>query len=167
MGNRVHLCGPYAYQLKMSPKRCDVWLDGRLHKFSGRPCGSDMKLYAFIHRKRLFYIGVTTQAIRTRLRLGWKKSHGYYGYRIRDLLRRAELWVWYLEGIRSKKKARLEAETIEAEVAFRVRAGGQWPEAQTEIHFHRSRLVHRRLAEEIVGSLKRLRRATRVVAKKP
>jgi len=41
-------------------------------------------------------------------------------------------------------------ETVEAEVAFLIRRAGQWPSGQTEIHFHPSEQMHRKLAEAVV-----------------
>ena len=43
-----------------------------------------------------------------------------------------------------------DIETVEAEVVYLIRSAGQWPEFQTEIHFHPSTPVHRKVAEEIM-----------------
>ena len=43
-------------------------------------------------------------------------------------------------------------ETVEAEVVFLIRQEyGQWPEHQTEIHFHKSNDIHRKAAEDIIN----------------
>jgi hypothetical protein len=44
-----------------------------------------------------------------------------------------------------------DIETVEAEVVYLIRAAGQWPAFQTEIHFHPSSPRHRELAEEIMS----------------
>lgn len=45
-----------------------------------------------------------------------------------------------------------DLETVEAEVVFLIRQEyGQWPEHQTEIHFHRSSAEHRKLARMVVA----------------
>ncbi len=45
----------------------------------------------------------------------------------------------------------LDIETVEAEVVYRIRHAGQWPQYQTEIHFHESKRVHRDVAASILG----------------
>ena len=60
----------------------------------------------------------------------------------------ATLWVWYADADRGGDSQR-ELETIEAEVVFAIRAAGQWPAFQTEIHFHPSNDDDRRIAKEI------------------
>jgi hypothetical protein len=64
-------------------------------------------------------------------------------------LTEASLHVWYHENA-AGDVLNLEAETVEAEVVYLVRAAGQWPEFQTEIHFHPSNEEHRTLARNIV-----------------
>lgn len=44
-----------------------------------------------------------------------------------------------------------DIETVEAEVVFLIRQAGQWPEFQTEIHFHPSNEGHREAARRILG----------------
>jgi hypothetical protein len=61
--------------------------------------------------------------------------------------------IWYLEGDDIKGT---DLETIEAEVVFLYRQeSGQWPQAQTEIHFHPSDIIHRDCARQIIKQLKR------------
>jgi hypothetical protein len=43
----------------------------------------------------------------------------------------------------------LDIETLEAEIVFLARCAGQWPEGQTEIHFHPSTEEHREIAANI------------------
>jgi phospholipase/lecithinase/hemolysin len=45
----------------------------------------------------------------------------------------------------------LDIETVEAEVVFLIRCAGQWPQYQTEIHFHPSTAVHRDIAASIIA----------------
>ncbi len=143
------------YEMEFNATTFSIRKDGQDHRFSGRACGSEPKLYLFGWEHRALYIGVTKQAIRTRLRLGWKAdgSGGYRGYALRNHRTSAELYIWYLENVPSGKDPKLEIETIEAEVAYLVRSRGQWPIFQTEIHFHQSNKIHRKLAEQILSAL--------------
>jgi hypothetical protein len=50
-----------------------------------------------------------------------------------------------------QKNPCLDIETIEAEVVFLIRAAGQWPTHQTEIHFHESNEEHRAIAHSIMA----------------
>jgi hypothetical protein len=46
-------------------------------------------------------------------------------------------------------------ETVEAEIAYLIRnIDGQWPEDQTEIHFHQSSEIHRCASLKIVNDIK-------------
>ena len=64
----------------------------------------------------------------------------------------AVLDVWAEEPREGKDPAdMLGIETVEAEVVFLLRQKlCQWPEYQTEIHFHPSGPVHRELARRIL-----------------
>lgn len=107
------------------------------------------KLYVVVANGRIVYVGVTRQSLSSRLRLGWAADGrtGYHGYAWRHTLTEATLHVWYHED--ANNASLREAETVEAEVVYCVRAAGQWPEFQTEIHFHRSTEEHRALARRI------------------
>ena len=62
------------------------------------------------------------------------------------------LHIWYLDGEDTKPA---DLETIEAEVVFLYRQeSGQWPQEQTEIHFHPSSNIHRHCARQVVDALK-------------
>ena len=61
----------------------------------------------------------------------------------------AFLDVWCHED--STQRDCLDVETVEAEVVFLIRSAGQWPEFQTEIHFHRSEPIHREIAARIIS----------------
>ncbi len=99
------------------------------------------------------YVGITKQAMRTRLRFGFTAAGrgGYHGYAWRNQYREATLDVWAQDDATSN--AMLDIETVEAEVVFLARCAGQWPECQTEIHFHPSLPEHRETAGMIWGSI--------------
>jgi hypothetical protein len=44
-----------------------------------------------------------------------------------------------------------DIETVEAEVVYLIRAAGQWPAFQTEIHFYPSSARHREVAAQIMS----------------
>lgn len=104
------------------------------------------------------YIGATVQSMRTRLRQGWDATGvtGYYGYRWRNSSTPLNLDIFYLQNCPEAEWQR-QMETVEAEVAFLVRCAGQWPIAQTEIHFYPSAEVHREIARKIAGHYPGLR----------
>lgn len=71
---------------------------------------------------------------------------GYHGYKWRRTLKKVEMTLWYDE----KGKSSDNIETIEAELVFNIRKHyKQWPEFQTEIHFHQSSEKHMQIAEKI------------------
>lgn len=75
---------------------------------------------------------------------------GYYGYAWRHALREANLDVWCHEDAPAERPMR-DIETVEAEVVLLIRLEGQWPQYQTEIHFHPSSSIHRETAERIMA----------------
>lgn len=50
-----------------------------------------------------------------------------------------------------------DAKCIEAEVVFRIRQDGDWPEFQTEIHFSRPQVNHKHAADFILSTFLNLR----------
>jgi hypothetical protein len=52
-------------------------------------------------------------------------------------------WTFWCDDEPDGGNSLLNIETVEAEVVFLIRAAGQWPLWQTEIHFHPSSQVHR------------------------
>jgi predicted GIY-YIG superfamily endonuclease len=92
------------------------------------------KLYVLKNGKEIYYIGVTSLSISSRLRIGYraKGEQGYHGYKWIGKISRAELLVWcFNEGNRS------HTEAIEGELVYLVRNRiGKWPTYQMEIHFH-------------------------------
>ena len=124
-------------------------------KFSGQVAGNVPKLYVISEANKPIYVGVTKQPIRARLRFGFrsKGTHGYYGYAWRHHMDQAVLDVWVQEEwVQDEEKEPLrDIETVEAEVIFLIRQEyGQWPEHQTEIHFHPSKAIHRKFAQQIL-----------------
>lgn len=103
------------------------------------------KLYVVKHQSEIIYVGVTSQGIRDRLRYGLqaKGKHGYHGYHWKDL-DEIDLLVWCFP----EEPKRIES--IEAELVYLVRNHtGQWPEYQTEIHFHKVTEEEKKVAESI------------------
>jgi hypothetical protein len=150
------LSGPDSFGLRFDHKRFQVIHTDGARTFRGRACSRVPKLYVVTAKGRIVYVGVTRQSMQSRLRLGWSAdgSTGYYGYAFRRALRAARLHVWYHEDFERSKGA-LDVETVEAELVFLVRQRRQWPEYQTEIHFHPSTRVHRSLARRIFESCAR------------
>ncbi|MCC6739556.1 MAG: GIY-YIG nuclease family protein [Planctomycetia bacterium] len=108
------------------------------------------KLYLVVARGKTIYVGITKQPLRARLRYGWTADgkHGYHGYPWRKRVRDVIVFVW--SHPKRSKAAEVEMETIEAEVVHLIRAEGQWPEFQTEIHFHISKRHHREAARRVL-----------------
>ena len=150
----MRLDGPERFELRFDADRYAVIHPDGARTFVGRAAKSWPKLYVAVAHERPIYVGITRQSIRARLRLGWaaKGSTGYYGYAWRHKLKVASLLVWYADADRGDESQR-ELETIEAEVVFAIRAAGQWPAFQTEIHFYESNAVHRRLARRVLDAV--------------
>ncbi|MDY6974031.1 MAG: GIY-YIG nuclease family protein [Thermodesulfobacteriota bacterium] len=95
----------------------------------------------------IYYVGMTTQSIQTRLRQGFsaKGEHGYWGYKWQNQ-EFVELLVWtFPDGDKD------HVEAIEAELVYYVRARtGKWPTYQMEIHFHGASEVQRQIAQSIL-----------------
>lgn len=90
-------------------------------------------------------------ACRLKQGLTARGEHGYYGYAWARTEQTLQLTIWYFDGA---DVTLTELETIEGEVVYLHRQeSGQWPQAQTEIHFHRSEEWHRQVARRIVDSL--------------
>jgi hypothetical protein len=119
-------------------------------KFSGRATSKLPKLYVVTAGALPIYVGITKQSMRTRLRLGWSATgeSGYHGYRWRHHHDEATLDLWYHVDSEPTGSV-LDIETVEAELVYLIRHHGQWPEFQTEIHFHASREEHRATAAKV------------------
>jgi len=103
------------------------------------------KIYIVGKRRQIHYVGITRQPIRNRLYSGVKPNHaaGYHGYKW--LVENGDhcLIIWEFDD-----KANIEA--LEAEVVHCLRINyGDWPEYQTEIHFHPTKDNERTLAKRI------------------
>lgn len=100
-------------------------------------------------------MGHTKRSVRARLYEGWNATgkHGYHGYRVRHGNAKAVLSIWcHMDAVDRNER---DIETVEAEVVFLIRSLGQWPEFQTEIHFHQSTKIHRKIAEDIMRHYQR------------
>jgi|SRR5712671_4006272 len=141
--------GPERYKLSFDQKTYTVACSKGTPNFSRLMCSKVPKLYIVSVGGKPVYVGITKQAMRTRLRFGFTAvgRGGYHGYAWRKLYREATLDVWVQDD--PTAKAMLDIETVEAEVVFLARCAGQWPECQTEIHFHPSLPAHRQAADKI------------------
>ena len=147
----IELVGPVRYSLSFDSTNFTVCCPRGTSTFSGLATSDLPKLYIVSVEERPIYVGITTQTMRKRLRLGWnaKGESGYYGYKWRHNHKEAKLDIWNLKNPDQQEPHALE--TIEAEVVFQIRSAGQWPLFQNEIHFHPSDTIHRDLAHKIVS----------------
>ncbi len=110
------------------------------------------KLYVVKHDKDIYYVGITRQDIRKRLRYGFsaKGEHGYSGYKWKHL-KEVELLIWTFPHSQSE-----DVEAIEAELVYLIREkAGKWPQYQMEIHFHHGASESElQAARSILGCLK-------------
>jgi hypothetical protein len=148
----MHLTGPERYKLIFDATSFVVTCAKGTQKFSGIATSRKPKLYIASVDENPIYVGVTRQSLRNRLRIGWNAEGkgGYYGYAWRHRLTEAMLDVWCHDDTPSDNAA-LDIETVEAEVVYLIRAAGQWPMFQTEIHFHPSSQIHREIAATITS----------------
>ena len=106
------------------------------------------KLYVVKHGKDIYYVGITRQDIRKRLRQGFsaKGEHGYHGYKWKNQ-EIAELLIWSFHDSTQE-----HVEAIEAELVYFIRdKTGKWPKYQMEIHFHGASEKQRQIAESILS----------------
>ncbi|MFO7773905.1 MAG: hypothetical protein R6V59_08265 [Dehalococcoidia bacterium] len=106
------------------------------------------KLYVVKDGEDICYVGITSQPMSSRLRIGFIDDghYGYHGYKWKDKLRRAELLAWTFPDM-----ARNRVEAIEAELVYYIRKRtGNWPRYQMEIHFHEASEEERRIARLIL-----------------
>jgi hypothetical protein len=130
--------GPEIYNLALTPTAFTVLCAKGTDKFSGLATNKLPKLYIVSVSGKPVYVGRTKRSVRGRLRDGWNATglHGYYGYAWRHGNDSAVLSVWcHIDAV---DRNECDIETVEAEVVFLIRSAGQWPEFQTEIHFHPS-----------------------------
>lgn len=148
---RMKIDGPERYKLTFDADKFVVTCSRGTPKFSGLSTRRLPKLYVVSFNAKLIYVGITRQPMRSRFRGGWTADgeNGYHGYAWRKTYTEAVLDIWCHEDAPLQNSDR-DMETIEAEVVYLARReGGQWPEGQTEIHFHPSSAQHRQIAETI------------------
>jgi hypothetical protein len=146
----MKISGPDRYVLTLTPTSFTVECSQGTPRFSGLATSGKPKLYVISVDGSPIYVGITKQPMRNRLRYGWSADgrHGYHGYAWRHHHERAVVDVWYHED--APDESTLDIETVEAEVVFLIRAAGQWPLHQTEIHFHPSKQMHRDVAVSVM-----------------
>lgn len=152
----MHVEGPDRFTITINEGTFEILDANGAAKFSGRATSRLPKLYVATAGGPPIYVGITRQSMRSRLRLGWNATGegGYHGYRWRHHHREATLDLWYhLDA--TCTPIDLDIETIEAELVYLVRHQGQWPEYQTEIHFHPSTDEHRAIANTIWAHYRR------------
>ena len=142
--------GPETYELSIIPKSFTVLCKNRTNRFSGLAINDRPKLYIVSVESKPIYVGLTRQAVRSRLRYGMKANgkNGYHGYAWRHDYKSVTLSIWC--HVDAPERSVVDIETVEAEVVFLIRPHlGQWPASQTEIHFHPSNAEHRQVAKKI------------------
>lgn len=105
------------------------------------PASKMPKLYIASINDVPVHVGITKRRMSERLRYGWNVTgqHAYHGYAWRRTGTNAVLHVWGDED-QAIERDHLDLETVEAEIVYLIRMNGQWPQFQTEIHFHPSKL---------------------------
>ncbi len=106
------------------------------------------KLYIVKHDKDIYYVGITRQDIRKRLRQGFSAQgeHGYHGYKWKDQ-DTVEILIWSFPDSTQE-----HVEAIEAELVYFIREKtGKWPKYQMEIHFHRASESEMQIAKSILS----------------
>lgn len=106
------------------------------------------KLYIIKRGKEIYYVGITTQDIRKRLRYGFSATgkHGYHGYKWKDQ-NTVEILIWCFPDSSPE-----HVEAIEAELVYFSREKtGKWPKYQMEIHFHGASESERQVAGSILN----------------
>lgn len=92
------------------------------------------KLYVLKNGDEVYYVGITSQPVSSRLRIGYRANgeKGYHGYKWKSKISKAELFVWCFT-----ESDRDTVEAIEGELVYLIRnRTGKWPTYQMEIHFH-------------------------------
>jgi hypothetical protein len=137
--------GPERYSLSINSTSYKL-----AEKFSKRACSHLPKLYVLSVNGSPIYIGQTVRRMSERLRYGFKPDgrNSYHGYAWRHKFSQVQLDIWYHEDAPVENPV-LDIETVEAEVVHLIRCAGQWPECQTEIHFHSSSKEHRDVSSAI------------------
>jgi hypothetical protein len=145
--------GPYNYKITIRNGKME-----KIGTFKNPVTVKSPKIYVLSKISNIVYVGVTSQPIRSRLRMGEthynKPQNGYYGYKWLIENGEFDLDIWIFQDV-DEHDSNLYIETIEAEIAFLVRKDNdQWPKHQNEIHFHESTKEQRNIAETIVSKIK-------------
>jgi hypothetical protein len=125
------------YEVKISKTDCKcISVNGKTTDHFITPDTKEkiQKLYVLKNSKEIYYVGVTSLPMSSRLRIGYraKGEQGYHGYKWIGEISRAELLVWCFT-----KSRRSHVEAIEGELVYLIRnRTGRWPKYQMEIHFH-------------------------------
>lgn len=124
----------YTIKIFDSKARC-IAANGELGQVFLVPDISDQlhKLYVVKNNREIYYVGITIQDIRKRLRGGFyaKGEHGYYGYKWKNE-ETVEMLIWCFPDF-----VKEQVEAIEGELVYLIRnRTGNWPAYQMEIHFH-------------------------------
>jgi hypothetical protein len=143
--------GPEIYELALTPDKCTPTCVRGRNNFSGIATNDMPKLYIVSIDGKPVYVGQTKRSVGERFRYGMKAvgANGYHGYAWRRGNEKATLRIWCHMDAAGRNER--DIETVEAEVVFLIRSAGQWPAFQTEIHFHPSTDVHRRVAADIMA----------------
>ena len=160
--NLMQPSSPYTYHLSFSLKNFpasnppkEKWtLDEEVQFSAPVTKKGRAKLYVISHNDKPIYVGATISSIGVRLNQGLGAK---YGYQWRDL-KKATIDVWMLEDVWMLDEVDTKTmETIEGEVVFLIRQhSGQWPDHQTEIHFHQSSTEHRDAAHQVISHYRSL-----------
>lgn len=145
----MKITGPEIFELKINnPKEFKLFPKSEILYSKKRIS----KLYIISSKNIPIYVGITNQPIWNRLYFGFKASGrgGYHGYKWRFFYKEVDVSVWFL----NDKNGECDLETVEAEIVYKIRNAGQWPKYQTEIHFHKSNIGHRKWAEKILETYK-------------
>jgi hypothetical protein len=146
----MRIVGPECYNLSVDSTKFSVTCPKGTTTFSGLATSTLPKLYIVAVDANPVYVGITRQSMRARFRYGFTASgrNGYHGYAWRHRVKQANLYIWCHEDA-PPERSELDIETVEAEIVYLTRQAGQWPAYQTEIHFHASTEIHRKIASEI------------------
>ena len=150
METAVNKCNRYNIQIVGSACRClEVNGQQTTHFIAPDTEPGIQKLYVVKEGKYICYVGITSQPMSSRLRIGFIDDghYGYHGYKWKDKLKQAELLVWDFPGT-----AKDSIEAIEAELVYYIREKtGSWPKYQMEIHFHEASEAERQIAKSILA----------------
>jgi hypothetical protein len=146
--------GPFKYKIKINNGR--IVTKGT---FKFPVTVKNPKIYVLSKNYDVIYVGVTSQPIRSRLRMGenhYKKpKNGYSGYKWLIENGIFDISIWICDEV-EENESKQYIETIEAEIAYLIRKNNkQWPKYQNEIHFHESTKEQRLCADTIFKSIKK------------